>query len=114
LQYSVQTLWSAVQENAPVIFIVVQNQDYSALRGFRNFTNVGPNVPGIEIAGIDAVKIAQGYGMKAEHVERPEELEPALRRAFAAKEPMLINVSVQKGGQKTFGMDRSVNPPNYG
>jgi benzoylformate decarboxylase len=114
LQYSVQALWSAVQYNAPVVFIVICNGNYSALKGFREFTKVGNNVPGIDIPGIDAVKIAQGYGMNAREVDRPEDLEPALSDAFAAQAPCLISVNVQQGGQKTMGMDQSANPPNYG
>ncbi|HKV05508.1 MAG TPA: benzoylformate decarboxylase [Candidatus Acidoferrales bacterium] len=113
-QYSIQALWSAVQSKAPVIFLVICNGNYSALKGFRDFTRVGKNVPGIDIPGIDAVKIAQGYGMTAREVDRPEDLEPALKCAFASKEPCLISVNVQEGGQKTMGMDQSVNPPNYG
>jgi benzoylformate decarboxylase len=114
LQYSVQALWSAVQSKAPVVFVVVQNKNYSALKGFRDFTQVGKNVPGIDIPGINAALIAQGYGMKAREVDRPEDLEPALRCAFDSHEPHLISVNVQPGGQKTMGMDQSVNPPNYG
>ena len=114
LQYSVQALWSAVQCKAPVVFVVVQNNNYSALKGFRDFTQVGKNVPGIDIPGINAALIAQGYGMKAREVGRPEDLEPALRCAFDSQEPHLISVNVQPGGQKTMGMDQSVNPPNYG
>jgi benzoylformate decarboxylase len=114
MQYSVQALWSAVQSKAPVIFLVICNGNYSALKGFRDFTKVGKNVPGIDIPGIDAVKIAQGYGMTARAVDRSEDLEPALKCAFASKEACLISVNVQEGGQKTMGMDQSVNPPNYG
>jgi len=114
LQYSVQALWSAVQTKAPVIFLVICNGNYSALEGFRKFTQVGKNVPGIDIPGIDATQIARGYGMQARTVERPEELEPALRDAFDSKCPSLVSVHVQPGGQKTMGMDQSVNPPNYG
>ena len=114
LQYSVQALWSAVQTKAPVIFVVICNGNYSALEGFRKFTQVGKNVPGIDIPGIDATQIARGYGMQARAVDRPEELEPALREALEMKCPSLVSVNVQPGGQKTMGMDQSVNPPNYG
>ena len=113
IQYSIQALWSAVQNNAPVIVIVLRNSDYSALKGFCDFTQVGRNVPGMDIPGIDLVKIAEGYGVAAQEVDRPEELEPALRAAFAAHEPRLISVNVAKGGQKCMGMDQSVHPPNY-
>ncbi len=114
LQYSVQALWSAVQTKAAVIFVVICNGNYSALKGFRDFTKVGMNVPGMDIPGIDAVKIAQGYGMTARAVDRAEDLEAAFKNAFASKETSLISVKVQEGGQKTMGMDQSVNPPNYG
>jgi benzoylformate decarboxylase len=113
IQYSIQALWTAVQQNLPVITIVLQNCDYSALKGFADFTQVGRNVPGMDIPNIDITKIAEGYGMAATHVERPEDLEPAFREAFAAENPCLINVSVAKGGQKTMGMDQSFNPPKY-
>jgi len=114
MQYSIQALWSAVHSKAPVIFVVICNGNYSALKGFRDFTKVGKNVPGIDIPGIDAVKIAQGYGMTARAVDRAEDLEPALKCAFASTEASLVSVNVQEGGQKTMGMDQSVNPPNYG
>ncbi len=113
IQYSIQALWSAVQYQAPVVFIVLVNSDYSALKSFCDFTQVGRNVHGMDLPGIDIVKIAQGYGMTATHVERPEELQPALQEAFASPEPRLISVTVAKGGQTCMGMDQSVNPPKY-
>jgi benzoylformate decarboxylase len=113
IQYSIQALWSAVQYKAPVIFIVLRNGDYSALKAFCDFTQVGRNVPGLELSGIDLVKIAEGYGVTAQEVDRPKELEPALREAFASREPRLISVNVAQGGLKCMGMDQSVKPPNY-
>jgi benzoylformate decarboxylase len=113
IQYSVQALWTAVQQKAPVIVIVLRNQDYSALKSFCDFTQVGRNVAGMDIPGIDMVKIAQGYGMEAEEVDRPQDLEPVLKAAFASQGPRLISVNVAKGGQTCMGMDQSVNPPRY-
>ena len=114
IQYSIQALWSAVQYKAEVIFIVLRNGDYSALKSFCDFTKVGRNVPGMDLPGIDIVKIAQGYGMAAQEVDRPEELEPVLKQAFASPGPRLISVNVAKAGPTCMGMDQSVNPPNYG
>jgi benzoylformate decarboxylase len=114
VQYSVQTLWTAVQYNIPAIFVVLRNGDYAALKSFCDFTSVGRNVPGVDIPGIDMVKIAQGYGMTAREIDRPEDLEPAFLEAFAAKAPRLISVNVQTTGKICMGMDLSVNPPNYG
>ncbi len=113
IQYSIQALWTAVQTNAAVIFIVIRNSDYSALKAFCDFTQVGRNAPGMDLPGIDMVKIAEGYGMTAFGVERSEDLEPALRDAFAAQTPRLISINVARGGQTCMGMNQSVNPPNY-
>jgi benzoylformate decarboxylase len=113
IQYSIQALWTAAQTGAPVVFIVLRNRDYSALGTFCDFTQVGRNVHGMDIPGIDIVKIAEGYGMAGEDVDRAEDLEGALRRAFDSPGPRLICVNVEKGGQKCMGMDQSVNPPDY-
>lgn len=113
IQYSIQALWTAVQQKAPVITIVLRNSDYSALKGFCDFTQVGRNVPGMDLPDIDVAQIARGYGMTAQHIDLPQDLEPALREVFAADEPRLISVNVAKGGQKCMGMDQSVNPPKY-
>ena len=113
LQYSLQALWTAVQEKAPVVTIVLRNGDYSALKSFCDFTQVGRNVPGMNLPGINVAAIAQGYGMKAQEVDLPQDLEPALREAFARRDPCLISVNVAKGGEKCMGMDQSVNPPRY-
>src|SRR5580700_2060096 len=113
IQYSIQTLWTAAQQSLPVVILVLRNADYSALKAFCDFTQVGRNVAGMDLPGIDVVKIAQGYGVNADEVDRPEALEPALRAAFASQEPRLISVKVAPGGEKCMGMDRSVNPPNY-
>lgn len=113
IQYSIQALWSAVQYNVPVIFIVLCNSDYSALKSFCDFTLVGRNVPGMDLPGIDIAQIASGYGMKSITVDRPEALEPALRGAFASQEPRLINVKIESKVERCMGMDQSVNPPKY-
>jgi len=113
IQYSIQALWTAVQHHAPVIVIVLRNGDYTALKSFCDFTQVGRNVHGMDLPGIDIVKIAQGYGMTAEEVDLPQDLEPALRNAFASSQPRLISVNVTRGGEKCMGMDQSVHPPNY-
>ena len=113
IQYSVQALWTAAQLGLNLIVIVLRNFDYTALKSFCDFTAVGRNVHGMDIPGIDIVKIAEGYGMAGVEVDRAEDLEVALKKAFATAGPQLICVNVAKGGEKCMGMDQSVNPPRY-
>ena len=93
---------------------MLRNGDYSALKSFCDFTSVGRNVPGVNLPGIDVVKLAEGYGMPAKEIDRPEDLEPALKDAFASKGACLVSVNVQTSTDKCMGMDLSANPPNYG
>jgi acetolactate synthase I/II/III large subunit len=41
-------------------------------------------------------KMVQGLGGYGEFVERPEDLEPALKRALAARKPALLNIAVER------------------
>lgn len=113
IQYSIQALWTAVQYQIPVIFLVLCNSDYSALKSFCDFTQVGRKVPGVDLPGIDIARIAAGYGMQSEAITDPNDLEPALKAAFAALEPRLISVKIHSDTSKCMSMDQSVNPPNY-
>ena len=40
-------------------------------------------------------KVVEGLGGHGEHVQHPEELEPALERAFASDKTSLVNVEIQ-------------------
>jgi acetolactate synthase-1/2/3 large subunit len=41
--------------------------------------------------------VVQGLGGHGEYIQRPEELPPALERAFASGKPSLVNVAVERG-----------------
>lgn len=44
---------------------------------------------------VDYVKIAEGFGLNACRVERPEDLGPALREAFSLEEPTFTEIVVK-------------------
>jgi benzoylformate decarboxylase len=52
------------------------------------------NVPGLELPGIDFVKIAEGMGCDAARVTKSSEVAGALKRALAHKGTSLIEVMV--------------------
>jgi benzoylformate decarboxylase len=89
--YSIQGLWTAAELQLPVVFIIINNQGYYGLVEFGRHFNQ-PDVPGTELAHLDFCALARGHGVQAQRVERCEELDAALAAAFAATEPMLIEV----------------------
>ncbi|WP_249674403.1 benzoylformate decarboxylase [Pseudomonas abieticivorans] len=90
--YSISTLWTAVQYNIPTIFIIMNNGTYGALRWFAGVLEV-ENVPGLDVPGIDFCALAKGYGMHAIKAENRDQLAGALHQALALNAPVLIEVS---------------------
>ncbi|HEY4985122.1 MAG TPA: benzoylformate decarboxylase, partial [Bradyrhizobium sp.] len=91
--YSIQALWTAAQRRLPLTVVVINNQGYGAMRSFSQVMQVR-NVPGLELPGIDFVKIAEGMGCDAVRVTKSVELMPALQRGLAHDGTSLIEVMV--------------------
>jgi benzoylformate decarboxylase len=91
--YSIQALWTAAQRQLPLTIVVINNAGYGAMRSFSQVMQVR-NVPGLDLPGIDFVKIAQGLGCDAVRVSKASELAPALTRALAHDGTSLVEVIV--------------------
>ncbi len=91
--YSIQALWTAAQRKLPLTVVVINNAGYGAMRSFSQVMQVR-NVPGLDLPGIDFVKIAEGMGCDAVRVSKSSELAPALKRGLAHDGTSLIEVMV--------------------
>jgi benzoylformate decarboxylase len=89
--YALPALWSAAQHRVPVVFIILKNGNYAALRAFANAMKVD-NAPGLELPNIDFCALAKGYGVAAHSVRSAEALGEAIRDAVAGDEPVLLEV----------------------
>ena len=65
--YGITALWTAAQLRLPLTFVILRNGTYGALRWFADLLDT-PDVPGLDVPGIDFVSIAAGYGVPATHV----------------------------------------------
>ncbi len=91
--YSIQALWTAAQRKLPLTVVVINNAGYGAMRSFSQVMQVR-NVPGLDLPGIDFVKIAESMGCDAVRVTRSSELAPALKRALSHDGTSLVEVMV--------------------
>jgi benzoylformate decarboxylase len=91
--YSIQALWTAAQRKLPLTVVVINNAGYGAMRSFSQVMQVR-NVPGLDLRGIDFVRIAEGLGCDAVRVSKVAELAPALKRGLAHVGTSLIEVMV--------------------
>ena len=64
--------------------------------------DVGKGVPGLELPGLDVVRLARSLGCEGETVEHPEELSDAFGRAFVLGRPYVLNVLVDPSVPKTL------------
>jgi len=91
--YSIQALWTAAQRKLPLTILVINNSGYGAMRSFSQVMQVR-NVPGLDLPGLDFVKLAQGHGCDAVRVTKSSEVAAALKRGLAHNGTSLIEVMV--------------------
>jgi benzoylformate decarboxylase len=92
--YSIQALWTAAaQRKLPLTIVVLNNQGYGAMRSFSQVMQVR-NVPGLELPGIDFVKLAESMGCHAVRVAKSSELADALKQGLSHNGTSLVEVMV--------------------
>ncbi|MBE0646671.1 MAG: benzoylformate decarboxylase [Bacteroidales bacterium] len=94
-QYSPQAIWTAVQHNLHVVFVVLRNEEYGILKSFALLEKT-PNVPGLDLPGLDIVSLARGYGAEACWAEKIEEIEASFQKALDEKSVTVIVVPINK------------------
>jgi thiamine pyrophosphate-dependent acetolactate synthase large subunit-like protein len=99
--YTCQALWTAAHEKLPIIWVIVNNQTYHILKKNLDeyWKRIGESEKPVEHLAmsdppVDFVSLAKGFGVCAERVTSAQALEEALKRAFAANAPYLIDVAV--------------------
>jgi benzoylformate decarboxylase len=100
--YSIQALWTAAQRKLPLTIVVINNSGYGAMRSFSQVMQVR-NVPGLELPGIDFVRLAEGMGCHAVRVSQAAELGEALKRGMADEGTSLIEVIVDSAVPVLYG-----------
>ncbi len=76
---------TAVRNNIPLVVVVNNNASWETLVE-------GKKVPGQYLGHQRYDKMAEAFGCHGEQVERPQDIRPALERAFKAGVPALVNV----------------------
>jgi benzoylformate decarboxylase len=93
LQYSIQCLYSAAQRKLKVVFIVPWNEEYAVLKEFAALENT-PNVPGLDLPGLDIVSAAKGFGCAGVLTRTKEEIKEAFGAALSADGPTMIVIPI--------------------
>jgi len=94
-QYSIQSLYTGVQNKAHVIYIVFQNHEYGILKEFSILEKT-PNVPGLDLPGIDIVLLAKGYGANSIFIDNISEFSKEIKNALLFKGISVIVLPTNK------------------
>jgi benzoylformate decarboxylase len=89
--YSITALWTAARYQIPVVFLILKNGAYGALRWFAKVLKV-KGAPGLDVPGIDFVFLAKGYGVEGVRAATADDLKQALTAALGSRAPTLIEV----------------------
>jgi acetolactate synthase-1/2/3 large subunit len=88
-----QELATAVQHDAPVVVLVVDNGMYGTIRMHQERQFPG-RVSGTDLRNPDFAAFARSFGCHAERVERTADFPAALERALGAGVPALLHIPV--------------------
>ena len=92
-QYSVQSIYTGVQEEAHVVFVAMRNSQYAILKEFAILEET-PNVPGLDLPGLDIEALGRGYGAKTAKVKTADEFRASLSAALAHRGTTVIEVEI--------------------
>ena len=91
-------LATAVEENIPIIWVVMNNRAYGVIAGLQkaHFDTTHGTVfqRDGEAYSPDFAAMAQSYGVEGIKIQSAEEFKPALERAVASNKPFVIDVAM--------------------
>ncbi|HET8551608.1 MAG TPA: thiamine pyrophosphate-dependent enzyme [Gammaproteobacteria bacterium] len=86
-------LATCAQHNLPVKVVVVKNNLLGLIK-WEQMAYLGNPEYGVDLAPIDFIKVAEGCGFKAFHMEKPDDCEKHLKDALNTPGPVLVEVVV--------------------
>jgi len=93
--YAIQALWSAVEHDANLAVIILNNKGYAVLEGIAQ-AGQARRIAGVGIGHMDFVAIAEAQGCPATRCENGGDLPSALQTLLKGKGPRLLEVIMAK------------------
>ena len=95
LQYSVQSLYTAAQQRLKLIYIIPCNDEYAILKEFAVLEKT-PNVPALDLPGLDVVTTAKAFGCFGVAASTIAEIKEAFKAALDAAGPTVIAIPIAR------------------
>jgi len=92
--FSAMELETAARCGAPIVVLVSNDSAWAMIKAQQTATLGPEGAPFTELGMVDHAKLAESLGCYGERVEAPEQIGPALRRAFGAGRPAVLDVRI--------------------
>ncbi len=102
VMYAPQALWTAARHRVPVTYVVPNNASYAILKagmGVLGLPSAKRGIyPGMDLVDpeIDYLALARALGVRAERVDKPGDLRPALAACLGHPGPSLVDVAIDR------------------
>jgi benzoylformate decarboxylase len=94
-QYSVQSLYTAARQKLKLIYIVPCNDEYAILKEFAVLEKT-PNLPALDLPGLDIVTTAKAFGCIGVAANTAEEIKATFKTALNANGPTVIAIRIAR------------------
>lgn len=96
--YSIQALWTAAHQKLPTVFVVFNNGGYRIIKQRLKLFHSTERFIGMDFVdpAIEFAALARSLGMRAHRIDTGDEFGAAYRDALAAREPVLLEVIVDR------------------
>jgi acetolactate synthase-1/2/3 large subunit len=96
---------TAIRHKLNIVVVVSNNAGFTSRQtGRMSAGNIGPTNIGRELGYQRYDKMVEALGGYGEFVEKPDDIRPAIERAFASGKPALVNVCTDPEAQATTDM----------
>lgn len=110
---TLQELAVAVENDIPVVYTVLNNSGWVSIRDFQRGMFGEDRAMSVDFVHhdtgeqyqIDFQKVGEAFGCHSERIDRPDQVDAALARAFAAGRPAVLEVIVTRNPRYSGGMN---------
>jgi acetolactate synthase-1/2/3 large subunit len=92
--FTVAEFDTMVRHRLPIVVVIMNNRSWAASQHLQELLSGANRVIATRLSDAKYHDVARAFGARGQHVTRIEELRPAIKAAFASKEPACINVEI--------------------
>ena len=92
--FTMAELDTMTRHRLPIVVMIMNNRSWAASQHFQEIVSGAARVTGTRLSDARYHDVAAALGCHAQHVTRIEDLQPAIKAAFASGKPACINVEI--------------------